>query len=94
MYVLGPDVEPFNTLANMTEPASSPAVVAVGAACWDGSQQYEQYSSMGPTADGRPKPELTAPDSVATATYGHSGGCGQGFAGTSAAALTSWGRSR
>ena len=51
--------------------------------------QLENFSSLGPTIDGRTKPDLVAPDSVSTDTYGAatsgSGGCGtSGFAGTSA----------
>ena len=48
----------------------------------------ETYSSRGLTIDGRPKPDLSAPDSVSGATYGPAGGgCGvSGFPGTSAAA--------
>src|SRR5439155_17747237 len=46
----------------------------------------EPYSSRGPTLDGRTKPDLTGPDGVTTATYGHADGCdSNGFFGTSAA---------
>jgi len=65
-------------------PASSPAVLAVGAACWQ-SKQLEAYSSQGPTIDGRTKPELVGHDSVSGMTYGLFAGCPSAFAGTSAA---------
>ena len=69
----------YATTESVTEPASSPAALAVGAACWQ-TGQLEDYSSLGPTIDGRPKPDLTAPDSVSTVTYGAavsgSAGCG------------------
>nr|BAL59200.1 cell surface protein [Candidatus Acetothermum autotrophicum] len=45
------------------------------------------YSSRGPTKDGRVKPDITAPSHVSTASYGRFTGAsdGQGFTGTSAA---------
>ena len=64
-------------------PASSPAVMAVGAVCVQ-SRQLEFYSSQGPTIDGRTKPEIVGHDSVSGMTYGPSSGCLSGFAGTSA----------
>ena len=72
---------------SVTEPASSPAALAVGAACWRGTA-IEPFSSRGPTIDKRIKPDLTGPDQVSTATYGASSTCASesGFAGTSAAA--------
>jgi hypothetical protein len=74
---------------SIVDPAASPDALAVGAVCWqniNGAQ--EPYSSQGPTIDGRAKPDIVAPDSVSSATYGAFGGCGSsgGFAGTSAAA--------
>jgi hypothetical protein len=72
---------------SIPEPASSPATMAVGAACWS-SGSLEYYSSQGPTISGQIKPELAGPDQVSTATYGAYTGCGNhaGFPGTSAAA--------
>jgi hypothetical protein len=75
--------------ASVLEPASSPATLAVAAACWQGDA-LEAYSSRGPTVDGRIKPDLAGPVAVTTATYGPFAGCGSpgttGFVGTSAAA--------
>ena len=90
LFYLGAGTLNFPVTESVTEPASSPAALAVGAACWQ-TGQLEDYSSLGPTIDGRTKPDLTAPDSVSTATYGAAvsgaGGCGtSGFTGTSAAA--------
>ncbi len=72
---------------SVTEPASSPNVMAVGAVCWTNSA-LERYSSLGPTIDGRIKPDIAADDSVSGAVYGtFDGHCGvSGFAGTSASA--------
>ncbi len=48
--------------------ASCPEAITVGAV--DASTlQLENYSSMGPTIDGRLKPEFVAPDNVTTASY-------------------------
>jgi subtilisin family serine protease len=53
---------------SLTLPADSRTVVAVGAVKFN-NKQLEAFSSRGPTADGRVKPELTAPDGVATASW-------------------------
>ena len=82
----GPDFEHQVAEGSITEPASSPATLAVGAVCWLGDV-FEAYSSRGPTIDGRAKPDLVAPANVSSATYGGFRACeGSGFAGTSAAA--------
>jgi subtilisin family serine protease len=82
----GPDFEHQVAEGSVTEPASSPAAMAVGAVCWQGDM-FEAYSSRGPTIDGRGKPDLVAPSSVSSATYGGFKTCGaSGFAGTSASA--------
>ncbi len=60
------------------QPADNAAVMTVGAVPV-GSTSLASYSSRGPTADGRIKPDITAPTGVSTGTYGPSG-----FAGTSA----------
>jgi hypothetical protein len=73
---------------SIAEPATSPVVLAVGAACWNGSQ-VEGYSSRGPTISGLTKPDLVGPDSVSSpvAEFGPFTGCGtSGFRGSSAAA--------
>ncbi len=69
---------------SIVEPASSPQAVAVGAACWSGTTM-QPYSSIGPTIDGRTKPDVTGPDAVSTMTDGPSTSCTTGFTGTSAA---------
>lgn len=48
--------------------ASCPEVITVGAVDVSNLQR-ENYSSMGPTIDGRLKPEFVAPDNVTTASY-------------------------
>jgi len=70
---------------SVTEPGTSPSALTVGAACWQ-DNALEPYSSLGPTIDGRLKPDLVGPDSVSSFTFGPFAGCGSsGFAGTSAA---------
>jgi len=61
-------------------PADAAEAVAVGATDWS-TDTIQSYSSRGPTADGRIKPDLSAPAGVSTATYG-----ARSFAGTSASA--------
>jgi subtilase family protein len=68
---------------SLVPPADSAYALTVGAVNV-GTGIVREFSSQGPTADGRRKPDLAAPDGVCTTTYGD---CGTGgFAGTSAAA--------
>ena len=71
------------TGSSVVEPASSPAVMAVGAYCVaNGARQ--PYSGEGPTIDGRTKPDLSGPDATTSSVYGSASGCTNGFTGTSA----------
>lgn len=76
----------FQTPSGLPEPATSAAVLAVGAHCVsNGANAF--YSSRGPTIDERTKPDISGPDSISSATFEVGGGpCGSGFTGTSAAA--------
>lgn len=67
---------------SLTIPADTDDAVAVGATFW-GDDVIEFFSSQGPTADGRTKPDLVAPDGVSTVSYGN---LGFSFFGTSASA--------
>jgi hypothetical protein len=89
LYFMGQEynpksIDPTGSLAN---PAASPFVMTVGAACYAGSS-LELFSSQGPTIDGRIKPDITGPDRTSSSVYGPTNGCASasGFAGTSAAA--------
>ena len=92
LYYTGESTLEYATAAgSLTEPASSPDALAVGANCVQTPKTLEAYSSEGPTIDGRVKPDLVAPDNVSTVTYGAAtldgDECGiSGFDGTSAAA--------
>jgi len=60
--------------------STHPAVVAVGAVDPPGGTAIADYSSQGPTTDGRTKPDMSAPAGVRSVSYG-----GASFSGTSAA---------
>jgi len=66
---------------SLLEPADSSSAVTVGAVRWDNPDVLESFSSQGPTADGRTKPDLVAPDRVSTMSYG-----AEAFWGTSSSA--------
>ena len=71
------------TAGSVVEPASSPAVMAVGAHCFANGVR-QPYSSQGPTIDGRIKPDISGPDATTSSVYGAASGCDDGFTGTSA----------
>jgi len=72
----------YKTASGSVEiPGDSPSALTVGAVPWDSPNTIEEFSSQGPTTDGRLKPDLVAPDRVSTKSYGT-----QGFPGTSASA--------
>jgi hypothetical protein len=75
---------------SVESPASSPYALAVGAADVgaDGGTQgaLEDFSSRGPTIDGRVKPDITGWDGVSSPVYGAVTPSGGGFYGTSASA--------
>lgn len=64
---------------SLSNPADARSALAVGAVNW-ADDVLEPYSSQGPTADGRLKPDLAAPSVVASASYAP-----DAFDGTSAA---------
>jgi subtilisin family serine protease len=65
---------------SLSTPADARGAVAVAAVHW-ADDILESYSSQGPTADGRLKPDIAAPSVVDSASY-----IEEGFNGTSAAA--------
>ncbi|MGE0135814.1 MAG: S8 family serine peptidase [Dehalococcoidia bacterium] len=71
-------LEYFVTAGSLAEPADHPGVVTVGGRNPFDSALVANFSSVGPTKDGRPKPDLVAPTGVST-------GGEASFAGTSAA---------
>ncbi len=74
-----PLMELSDPVGSLATPGDAAEALTVGAVNWR-SNQLEAFSSRGPTADGRPKPDLVGPDGVSNAIYAP-----QGFYGTSAA---------
>ena len=61
-------LEYFVSRRSICIPADSSDALAVGAVRWDSPSSLESFSSQGPTFDNRVKPDLVAPDGVASAT--------------------------
>ncbi len=81
IFSLNHDLRPFVPEGSIMTPGTVAEVVTVGAVgveAWNRGPQ-RPYSSQGPTADGRLKPDLMGPDGVTNFAYVR-------FAGTSAAA--------
>ena len=59
--------------SSILDPASAADVITVGAISMNFYENgpQEDFSSQGPTTDGRSKPEVTAPDSCNSFAYGH-----------------------
>jgi hypothetical protein len=76
-YHLG-KIEYNRPAGSLCSPGDSPYSLTVGAVDWS-NDSYHSYSSRGPTADGRIKPDLCAPSGVSTLSYADS------FYGTSSA---------
>jgi subtilisin family serine protease/RNA polymerase subunit RPABC4/transcription elongation factor Spt4 len=74
-----PLLELADPIGSLATPGDAKDALTVGAVNWRDSQ-LEPFSSRGPTADGRVKPDLVGPDGVSNAVYAP-----QGFYGTSAA---------
>jgi subtilisin family serine protease len=75
--VHGVDPAVWSFARTLTLPADARGAVSVGSCLPDGTAP--DYSSRGPTEDGRTKPDVCAPTAVTTATYG-----AEAFEGTSA----------
>jgi hypothetical protein len=83
LHILSGENLLYNTKdSNIANPAESanPGLLAVGAAAWNTPNTIENFSSLGPTTDGRPKPDIVGADRGDSATYGPNG-----FPGTSQA---------
>lgn len=77
-----PEVRPLVPSGSISTPALASSAVAVGAV--DAIKgKLSEYSSRGPTDDGRMKPDIAAPDNTSSLAYQGRGGR---FPGTSAAA--------
>jgi subtilisin family serine protease len=77
VFVMGADIANYTPEYSINTPGDAIGSLTVGAVnFWDDS--LAEYSSQGPTVDGRLKPEISAPTGVSGATYGE-----RGFDGTS-----------
>ena len=88
IWSLNHDFEEFAVAENsIGSPADARGAMSVGAVHYDvyNLGWIADYSSRGPTTDGRFKPELVAPSGVSTVSYGESEEF-YGYTGTSAAA--------
>lgn len=82
LFINGGLMHPDFTVADhsLSSPSDAQGSFAVGAVHWS-DDALEPYSSNGPTADGRTKPDMSAPSVVDSASYAP-----EAFDGTSAAA--------
>jgi len=69
IFVNGADVAYPSPDYSLCPPADAVGSLTVGAANW-WDDSLAEYSSQGPTTDGRLKPEISAPTGVSGATYG------------------------
>ena len=62
----------YPTLGSIGNPAESanPGLLAVGATHWRSPSAIEDYSGLGPTPDGRIKPDVVGVDSADSSSYG------------------------
>ncbi len=83
IYFSGVQAELISPESSLSTPADAKGVVTV-AAISAKTGKLEEYSSRGPTSDGRKKPDIGAPDDVTSDAYATVGK--KSFPGTSAAA--------
>ena len=69
------DISSSGSISNPAESAN-PGMLTVGAAPWDDVDSIEDFSSRGPTPDGRIKPDMVGADCGDTAAYGDEHFCG------------------
>jgi subtilisin family serine protease len=81
IFIRGGQVDYPTASYSVSSPADAASSLSVGAVNWS-DDSLADYSSQGPTPDGRLKPEISAPTDVKGASYG---GLGMTFTGTSAA---------
>ncbi len=81
LYTADNDLNEYAVIqSSLSIPADAKGALAVGAVNW-ADDTLEEYSSQGPTLDGRIKPDISAPTRVSTTSYGP-----EYFFGTSASA--------
>lgn len=67
----GESLSPYTVGGSIGNPAESanPGLLAVGAAAWHNTRVIEDYSSLGPTPDGRIKPDIVGVDLADSSSY-------------------------
>lgn len=85
LFLVDNEIQEQYFVRDQSVPSGSDAkkVFSVGAVNWQTPDQIENFSSRGPTLDGRLKPEVVAPDCISVTG---NGGFPSTFCGTSAAA--------
>lgn len=68
-FLDGDQLEHVEAYGSLLIPSDSDSALAVGAVDWR-NNAYHAYSSRGPTADSRIKPDICAPSGVSGVTYG------------------------
>lgn len=84
LFVANSETQLFTPAGSLSTPGDSKGALTVGATNYKNTQ-LEDFSSQGPTADNRVKPDITAPDRVTTASYTKENPSDPSFPGTSAA---------
>ncbi len=67
------EVEPVTVVSSITDPANTEAAISVGSVHKSSPHRYgvSYFSSKGPTADGRMKPDLVAPGEKIISCHAH-----------------------
>lgn len=85
LFVANSETQLFTPVGSLGTPGDAKGALTVGATNFKDTQ-LEDFSSQGPTADNRVKPDITAPDRVSTASYQKASPSNPSFPGTSASA--------
>lgn len=84
IFAANTETQLLDPVGSLATPADAKGALTVGATNFQDTQ-LEDFSSQGPTADQRVKPDITAPDRVSTASYRNASPRDPSFPGTSAA---------
>lgn len=85
LFVSNSETQLFTPVGSLGTPGDAKGALTVGATNFKDTK-LEDFSSQGPTADNRVKPDITAPDRVSTASYRKANPSDPAFPGTSASA--------
>ncbi len=85
IFAANSEAQLLTPVGSLATPADAKGAFTVGATNYKNTE-LEEFSSQGPTADDRVKPDITAPDRVTTASYQKENPRDPSFPGTSASA--------